>query len=144
MADLAQVTDIVNAWRPLNPVETTRAEYWIGAVSRKIRRRWKDVDQRLTDGSLQADDVTDVVVSMVLSLLPKLESNGMRSVSVAAGAESRAITLDSSGGDERLSFEDWMVEIFEGTAAQTALPKLKAPKPYGLNRIFPDWKEVYE
>ncbi|RKS16744.1 Gp19/Gp15/Gp42-like protein [Arthrobacter sp. AG1021] len=144
MADLAQVKDIVDAWRPLKPVESTRVEYWIGAASRKIRRRWKDVDQRIAAGTLQLEDVTDVVVSMVLSVLPKIENNGVKSVAVAAGAESRAITLDSSGGDERLSFEEWMVEIFEGVAASTPLPQIKAPMAYGLNRIFPDWKEVYE
>lgn len=142
--DLANVQDVELAWRSLTPTERSRAEYWIGAASRRIRRRWPDVDARITNGTLDAKDVSDVVVNMVITLLPTLENAGQKSWSIQAGAEAKSVTLETGRLEDRLKFENWMIEIFEGAASRMALPKIAAPRPYGLNTIFPDWKEVYD
>lgn len=143
-ADLAQVQDVELAWRTLNTTERSRAEYWIGAASRRIRRRWPNVDDRIANDTLDAKDVSDVVVAMVITVLPTLENAGQKSWSVQAGAEAKSVTLESGRLEDRLPIEDWMIEIFEGAISQMALPKIAAPRPYGMNRIFPDWKEVYD
>ena len=148
MADplqLATVENVVSAWKPLNDVERERAEYWISAASRALRRRWKDIDARINAGTLAKDDVTDVIVGLVIDILPGLANNGMKSGSVQAGAEARSFTMeDRKNGAGRIVFQDWMVEIFEGPVGETPRPKISTPRPYGLNRIFPEWKEVYD
>lgn len=144
MADLATVEQLELAWRTLTPTEKSRAEWWIGAASRRIRRRWKDVDERIAAGTLNAEDVSDVVVDLVITVLPTLENAGQKSWSVQAGAEAKSVTLESGRLEDRLEFKDWMIDIFDGGTSQMALPKIAAPRPYGLNTIFPSWKEVYD
>lgn len=144
MADLATVEQLELAWRTLTPTEKSRAEWWIGAASRRIRRKWKDVDERIAAGTLNAEDVSDVVVDLVITVLPTLENAGQKSWSVQAGAEAKSVTLESGRLEDRLEFKDWMIDIFDGGASQMALPKIAAPRPFGLNTIFPSWKEVYD
>lgn len=122
MADeLADIETIEKAWRPLTAVEKSRAEYYLGMASRKIRRRWKDVDDRILDDGdyLTAEDVADVVVQMVLPTVQVLPVRGARSFSEGVGSMSRSATLERTSADP-LVIEDWMVEVFEKIA--TALP----------------------
>lgn len=128
MDDLATVTDLENAWRSLTSTEKKRAEYYLGAASRGIRRRWKDVDQRITDGSLGADDVKDVVVQLVL---PKVENaapvQNAKSWTQVAGPFNQQVTL-KSGTRELFEFEDWMVDVFESSGApSTPVPVFHMP-----------------
>lgn len=143
MADFAEPKDIEEAWRPLNPVETSRASYWIGAASRKIRRQWKDIDARISADDPTADDVKDIVIALVIGILPGLENEGKKSLSVQAGNMTRSFTVEERRNEDRLHFEKWMIEIIEGSAEKAALPKIESPEPYGLNRIFPQWKDTY-
>lgn len=113
MADLATVDDVEAAWRSLTDSETTRATYLLGRVSRRIRRRWSDVDDRITSGDLDEDDVADVAVDMVLAAMGGPPVRGARSWQVTAGSESRAVTLGPAVVDA-MEFESWMVEVFEG------------------------------
>lgn len=144
MAELASVEDIVSAWRPLTPVETTRAEYWIAAASRRLRRRWKTLDAQIESGQLDREDVVDVVVQLVIGVLPTLDNAGMKSLSVQAGSMAKSYTLEERGNQDRLHLEDWMIEIFEGAGPLTATPKIASPRPYNLNRVFTDWQETYD
>lgn len=116
LADLAAVVDLENAWRPLTAAERTRAEYYLGAVSRRIRRRWKDVDQRIAADSLGVDDVKDVVIDMVLPKLDAPPVHNARSWTQGAGPFNQQITL-KSGTRGLYDFEDWMVEVFEGSSS---------------------------
>lgn len=136
---------IESAWKTLSTVETTRAEYWISAASRKIRRRWKDIDARLTAGSLDKDDVADVVVALVIEVLPTLDNAGVRSLSVQAGSMARSHTLEDRKNQDRLHLEDWMVELLDGAAPEVgAVPMVAAPRPYDFNGVFPNMPEVYD
>lgn len=144
LRELANVGDVEQAWRTLKPAEKDRAEYWLGAASRRLRRRWKDLDSRIDSGQLNRHDVTDVVVQLVIGALPSLDNAGMKSLSVQAGSMTRSYTLEDRRNQDRLHLEDWMVEIFDGVAAPTATPKIAAPRPYNLNRVFPQWQEVYD
>lgn len=143
MNSFANAEDIVNAWRPLSQLETTRAEYWTGAASRNIRRKWKDIDTRIAAGDLTADDVKDIVVAQVINLLPGLENNGKKSISVQAGNMARSYTLQERNDEDRLHFEKWMLEIIEGKETEGALPLISAPDAYDLNKVFPTWQEHY-
>lgn len=116
MADLATVDDVEAAWRSLTDSETTRATYLLGRVSRRIRRRWADVDDRITSGDLAEADVIDVVVDMVIAVMGGPPVRGARSWQVTSGSESRAVTLGSDAVDA-MEFESWMVEVFEGRGA---------------------------
>lgn len=135
MEPLATRDAVAEAWRPLTGTEPERADYLLGFASRRIRRRWRDVDARLAAGVLTPEDVADVVVGLVLQALPLAPVPGARSWQVTSGAESRTVTLGSAHGDpNRMTFEDWMVEILDGTAPGGALPVFSAPPAQG----FPD------
>lgn len=143
-SNLAEVKDIEAAWRPLNDTERSRAEYWISSATRRIRRNWPNVDARIQSGEIDRDDVSDVIISLVIDILPGLEHVGAKSWSVQAGSESKAVTLEQRRNEDRLHFEDWMVAIFEKKKTTTAQPRIAAPRPYDLNRVFPTWMEVYD
>lgn len=121
MADLAEVEKLQQAWRTLKPVEVPRAQYYIGAASRRIRRRWKDVDARILSGELDAGDVADVVVQMILGILDGAPVHRARSWSETAGPFAKTVTLES-GRAGYLAFEDWMVEIFDGISTASPVP----------------------
>lgn len=140
----ATVEDIEDAWKTLSAKEKTRAEYWLKAASRKIRRRWKDIDARIAAELLNKGDVADVVVALVLDVLPSLENAGLRSMSVQAGSMGRSFTLEDRSNQDRLHLEDWMVEILNGSVISGAAPQIAAPRPYNFNRVFPDMREVYD
>lgn len=133
-ADLAEITTIEKAWRPLNSAEKPRAEYYLGAVSRQIRRRWRDVDQRLAAGELDADDVSDVVVQLVIAAVDvPAASRKAKSWSESAGIVSKSVSL-AGGKDELFEFEQWMIEIFE--PAITALPQFSSPPSGNYEALF--------
>ena len=102
MADtdsLADVARVTKAWRPLNSAETERAEYYLAAVSRLIRRRYRGVDQRIAAGELTRDDVADVVVELVLDKLGAGTTRNARSLSQTQGPFAHAVTLKGDGSD---------------------------------------------
>lgn len=113
MANFAEVEHLEAAWRTLTDVERPRAEYYLGAASRRVRRRWRDVDDRLASGELDDEDVRDVVVDMVLGIVDGAPVRNARSWSVTTGPMSKSVTL-AAGRADKLAFEDWMVEVFEG------------------------------
>ncbi|GAB2767614.1 hypothetical protein [Sinomonas soli] len=110
---LAAIADVEAAWRPLVGPDRSRAEYYLGVVSRLIRRRWRDTDQRITDKSLDAEDVADVVVQLVLPKIGAPPIVGARSWSQTTGPFSQQVTLGASRG-EAFVLEGWMVEVFQG------------------------------
>lgn len=115
MADtpLATTDDVEAAWRPLADAELTRAETLIGRASRKIRRRWSDVDDRITAGTLTAEDVADVVAEMVQVAMT--QTPGVSQISETAGPFSQGETYTNP--NSRLYFTADMVEVFEGRQA---------------------------
>lgn len=141
MTDLASVKMIESAWRPLSPAEAGRAEYYVGKASRDIRRRWPDVDERIADSSdpLTAAEVSDVVVALVMSIVPK-PSPGARSWQQTAGQYSEAVTLPAASSAHPMTFESWMVEVFERAAAAGGGPLGAFPETPPFDRVF-GWRE---
>ncbi len=142
-ADFATPDDIINAWRPLSTGEVTRAEYWIEVAARRIRRRWRDVDDRIglpPEEPRYVDplDVRDIVVALVVEVLGGPPVPGARSYSVGSGVESRSVTLDSAGGFDPNVFAAWMVAIFEGEPDPAPMPMGSFPKPWVP---FREWRE---
>lgn len=123
----AKPDDINSAWRPLKSAEVTKAQWWCEVASRRIRRRWPDVDTRIQAGRLEELDVRDVVIALVVEVLGGPPVAGARSYSVTAGAESRSITLDRGGPFDPNLFTAWMVEVFEGARATTTHPEHSFP-----------------
>jgi hypothetical protein len=66
MADpFATPEDVAARWRELTGPEEARAEVLLGDASRIVRRRWPDIDARITAGTVDADDVRMIVAGMV-------------------------------------------------------------------------------
>ncbi|MEE6295194.1 hypothetical protein [Georgenia wangjunii] len=121
MADLATTTEFATAWRPLRPSEIPRAAYWIGVASRKVRRRWRDVEDRIAAGDLARDDVRDVVLALVNQVLGPAPVPGAKSWQEqrSSGEESRSYSVTMSPGKDPhqlMVFEEWMLEIFDGSS----------------------------
>lgn len=137
MADFAEIESIEAAWRPLTTAEKTRAQYYLGMASRRIRRRWPDVDDRLASGKLDSDDVSDVVVELVLGAIGGPPIRGAKSFSEGVGPMSRSATLTEARTDP-LFLEEWMVAVFEG--ATSTRPVFSMP-PSGRYEDLFVWKE---
>lgn len=131
--DLAQLSTVESAWRPLRAVERPRAEYYLAAASRAIRRRWKDVDQRISDGTLAQEDVSDVVVQLVITAVDAPPVRNAKSFSEGVGPMSRSATLVGASTDP-LAIEDWMVAVFEGSS--TAEPVSSMPPSGNYEGLF--------
>lgn len=134
---LAQVADLEKAWRALTAEEKPRAEYYLGFSSRLIRRRWSNVDARLAAGDLAADDVTDVIVHMVLGIIDGAPVRRAKSWSETRGPLTQSVTLES-GKSDLITLEDWMVEVF--TSFQAASPVGSFPPSGQYEPVF-HWKE---
>lgn len=65
MTALAGINQLELAWRALTPDEKRRASYKLDQASRLVRDLYKDVDTRIAAGTLSADRVGDVIVTMV-------------------------------------------------------------------------------
>lgn len=143
MGDFATVTDVTSAWRPLTPAEQARATYWLEVASRRVRRRWPDVDARiaLPEGDahhLDQKDVRDVVVPLVVEVIGGPPVPGATAFAVTAGAESRSVTLATAGGFDSNVFAAWMVAVFEGEAKPGPLPRGSFPpawEPFTDSRV---------
>lgn len=140
MAELATIQKVEAAWRPLTGDTRTRAIHYIGVVSRRIHRRWPDVDARISAGTLAAVDVEDVVIDLVLGVIGGPPLRGARSWSESAGSMSQSITLEPGTSSDPLVFEQWMIEIFEGASKPSAAPVFHAPPSGRYDRLF-QWSE---
>lgn len=146
MADFAIPADVANLWRPLTAEEATRAGYLIGVASRRVRRDFPDVDDRITAGTLTVADLCDVVASMVIPALGAAPVPGARSWSVASGSESRSVSVGSSTSANPLDlfeFAGWMLDILDPSRTRTAVPLAHMPVGGGVSVLFPGAPEVY-
>lgn len=137
MSDLASPDVLEKAWRPLSTAERVKAEYYLGTASRRIRRRWRDVDDRIAVGTLDGEDVQDVVVQMVIAVLDKVPIRGAKSFSEGVGPMSRSATLVNPSNDP-LVIEDWMVEVFEGRATARPVGSFPRTANYDGISIWPE------
>lgn len=143
--DFADTTDLSNAWRPLNAQEATRATYWLEVASRRVRRRWPDVDARIADPNdpLTDKDVRDVVVALVVEVLGGPPVPNARSWQEQAGSgsesRSRSVTLGTAAPNDPNVWAAWMVELFQGPITG-ALPRGSFPTPANYDHLF-GWKE---
>jgi hypothetical protein len=138
MSDLATPDVLEKAWRPLTAAERPRAEYYLSKASRRIRRRWPDVDDRMAAQTLDSEDVEDVIVQMVLAVLDGPPIRGAKSFSEGVGPMSRSATF-IAGGPDPLVIEEWMVEVFEGR--QTTAEPVGSFPPAGTNKPACSWTE---
>lgn len=81
----------------------------LGAASRHLRSRSKDIDARITAGTLDEDLVIDVVCAMVARTVPAQGMEGVTSLQTSVGPFQDSVRLANPGGDlyltkgERLS-----------------------------------------
>ncbi|MDQ4502179.1 Gp19/Gp15/Gp42 family protein [Sinomonas sp. ASV322] len=134
MEDLAAIADIEGAWRPLVGVDRTRAEYYLGVVSRGIRDRWRDVDERIAAGTIERGRVKDVVVQLVLPRIGPRPIPGARSWSQTTGPFGQQVTLEAGG--ELFDLADWMVEVFEGRPDVRVGPVFAFPPSGRYEHVF--------
>lgn len=139
MVDLAVIDALELAWRPLRTAERPKADYYLGAASRRIRRRWPDVDSRISNPAdrLTDDDVSDVVIQMVVGALDTPSVRGAKSFSEGVGPMSRSATLAAASTDP-LVIEDWMVEVFEGGAIVRPAGSFPRSANYDSISVWPE------
>lgn len=65
MADYATHEDLAAVWRPLTEQEVTRADALLDQAERMVRRRLRDLDERVEKGLLDDADVRDVLLDVV-------------------------------------------------------------------------------
>ena len=137
MTDLATVDQIAAAWRPLSEVEKARAGYYLGRASRLIRRTYPDVDKRIADQGdrLTADDVADVVIALVMSIVPK-PVEGARSWQQSAGPFSESVTLPAASADLPMTLEQWMRNVFAVAGSASPGPVGVFPPAPAFDRLF--------
>lgn len=114
MADLADVDDLVTAWRSLTDEEVARAAALIARASRRIRARWPDVDARIETGTLDPEAVSDVVLEMVQVAMT--QPPGVSQTTETAGPFSQGVTY--ANPNARLYFTDDMVAVFDGVSTR--------------------------
>ncbi|MFD4932344.1 hypothetical protein ACFWMS_26340 [Peribacillus butanolivorans] len=111
MTDFADVSDVENGWRPLTAAEKLDAVSKIGAVTRWIRKRRRDL----------ADDDPDakyVVVDVVRFAVATGKHVGQTSFSRTVGGVTRSGTFVDPGGS--LVITDFHRELLE--ISKTAAP----------------------
>ena len=129
MGTWAQTSDIEAAWRPLTTAESSRAETLIDSVERAIKRAWPTALVRIgmptppVSNGIDPDDVKDVVVWSVISILAVGDVDDIpvnaKSYQLISGQETVSITLDGSAAGTFLTFQPWMVDVFEDAALPT-------------------------
>jgi hypothetical protein len=112
-----------------SPTRSSELRLLIDRASRKIRRRWPDVDDRIAADTLTAEDVADVVAEMVQVAMT--QTPGVSQNSETTGPFSQNIRYTNP--NSRLYFTDDMIEVFDGrTAAQAwAGWHERRPFPFG-------------
>ena len=139
MADpFATTTDVINAWRPLTSAETTRADYLLRRASRDIRRLWPHVDAWITSGRVDADDVRDALVDVVVDVL-SMPATGrhVATYTRTAGSESESYGL-RAGADGRLVVLTPLLTDLLGDPVQrsrTPVPTGTFPKAPRFSRL---------
>jgi hypothetical protein len=80
------------------------------------------------------ENVSDVVVQMVLGIVDGAPVRGARSWSETRGPLSQAVTLQA-GRQQLIAFEDWMVKVFE-PGGGGPIPRGSFPRSGGFDQIF--------
>jgi hypothetical protein len=103
MADLAQVDDLTDVWRDLDAAEVGRAASLIRFASAYVRDEIPSVDARIASGTLQADTVAGIVVSMVQRAMGNTDGVLTRSRSIDDYSESFTYDRAVSSGELMLT-----------------------------------------
>ena len=144
MEDFATIENVGDAWRPLNSAEKNRGEHWLEVASRRIRRRWPDVDARIVlptedPRHLDEKDVRDVVIALVIEVLGGPPVPNAVAYSAGSGTESRSVTLGSASPADPALFTSWMVAVFEGMPDTVAQPRWSFPT---RRETFGEWRDT--
>lgn len=117
MAALATTTDVENVWRPLSAAETTVATALLRVASRVVRARYADVDDRIAAGSLDKQDVADVVALMVKRAMLSPAADGVEQQSQTAGPFGISNKYANAEGNVYLTAEEKL--LFDVAASAT-------------------------
>lgn len=106
-AAFASVDDLEAGWRVLTDEESVRASVLLDRASRMVRRRWSDIDDRISSGRLEPEDVGDIICAMVKSAMlgPEIP---IESESSTTGPFQVNRKFANPTGD--LYFAKWMVD----------------------------------
>lgn len=105
----ASSSDVEDRWRELSSAERDLADTLAADASRRLRRRWKTVDARITAGALDADDVRMVVAGVVKRAMINSTVEGLSSLSESGGVYSRSATYENPSANLYFTKEDVLV-----------------------------------
>lgn len=94
----AQISDLVDRWRPLNDDEVTPATTLLGAASRLLDSRIPDLTARITSGALDSLLVTDVVCEIVRRALT-MRRTGVEQAAVTTGQITESLRYSNPEGN---------------------------------------------
>ena len=110
---LATPSDVEAVWRSLSAEETSLADALLRVASRVVRARYSDVDARITAGTLDAQDVADIVALMVKRSMVSPVGDGVEQQSQTAGPFSISNKYANAEGNIYLTAEERL--LFEPT-----------------------------
>lgn len=99
MAAFATVDDLEARWRTLSSAEKSRAVVLLDDASAMIRASAAGIDERISDGDLDAGVPLLVVCAMVKRAMLAAEAPGVKTTQETAGPFSQSFTYANPMGD---------------------------------------------
>lgn len=100
MTVYATVSQLQAGWRVLSTAEVAVATELLARASRKCRADVPDLDDRITDGLVEAGLAADVVCDMVRrAMAVAADLTGVSQVSETVGPFSQSVSYQNPGGD---------------------------------------------
>lgn len=124
----ADVVDVEVRWRPLTERESIQADVLIGQASRMVRRLYPTTDARIAAGTLELEEVTDVVAGMVKRAMIGGDVEGVTQQNQTAGPFVRQVSFANPMGNLYFSAVDRQVL---GETSRRAFTVDLTPTPYG-------------
>jgi uncharacterized protein YcaQ len=126
MPTIASVTDVQNRWwgHEITEDETPLVEQRLGDVERRIRRRIKDLDDRILAGTTDVEDVKQVEADAVLRLV----KNPDGFMSETDGNYTYMLSQDSTSGKLEILPDEWALLGWTQRRMVTMVPTFEMPR----------------
>lgn len=128
MADLADVSDVEDMYRPIPDDETTRVESLIRYASSVVRGRVPAIDRRIASGLLDEQTARDVVAVMVTRALRNPTGVSQETIGPVS------YSIDSNVGSGYIYLSDAEAALLAASAGGAAASH-RGPKGIGTMRL---------
>lgn len=124
MPTIATAADVAGRWgKELTTEETALVVLRLGDVERRIRRRMKDLDDRITAGTTDVEDVKQVESDAVLRLVRNPDGY----LSETDGNYTYMLSAENARGKLEILPEEWALLGWRRTGMMTLVPTFEMP-----------------